>query len=361
MIWMPRIAASRSWCCSGAVVALVYGGSAYCRWRGAARGRRPAGEVSIERDASGIPTIRGQIAMPCCSASASPMPRIGCGSSKPIAASERAAGRSLRTGRAGQRQVPSRARCAPGGDGAMGTDGGDARTAVLAYTAGINAFIERPPAGTAAGVPHSRPAAGTLDARRHAGLGHHDGLGSRRQLGQRTVAHAPGADHAGGAHQRTDSALSGRESPAGARLRRPLSRTQARRRPRPARPADAPESGVEGVGSNNWVLAGSHTTSGKPLLANDPHLKLTTPALWYFARLDAPGFKVAGATMPGLPMVVLGQNERIAWGFTNTNPDVQDVYLEQVNPTMSRTIARRMAGPRFRPSARPYASRARTR
>ena len=95
---------------------------------------------------------------------------------------------------------------------------------------------------------------------------------------------------------------------------------------------DAPESGVEGVGSNNWVVAGSHTVSGKPLLANDPHLKLTTPALWYFARLEAPGLKVAGATMPGLPMVVLGQNERIAWGFTNTNPDVQDVYLEQIKP-----------------------------
>jgi penicillin amidase len=95
---------------------------------------------------------------------------------------------------------------------------------------------------------------------------------------------------------------------------------------------DAPESGIEGVGSNNWVVAGSRTASGKPLLANDPHLKLTTPALWYFARLEAPGIKLAGATMPGLPLVVLGQNERIAWGFTNTNPDVQDVYLEQIKP-----------------------------
>lgn len=94
----------------------------------------------------------------------------------------------------------------------------------------------------------------------------------------------------------------------------------------------APESGVEGVGSNNWVLAGSHTESGKPLLANDPHLKLTTPALWYLARLEAPGFKVAGATMPGLPFVVLGQNEHVAWGFTNTNPDVQDIYVERIKP-----------------------------
>ena len=90
----------------------------------------------------------------------------------------------------------------------------------------------------------------------------------------------------------------------------------------------APPSGVEGVGSNNWVVAGSHTTTGKPLLANDPHLKLSAPALWYFARLKAPGLDVAGATMPGLPLVVLGQNADLAWGFTNTGPDVQDLYLE---------------------------------
>jgi penicillin G amidase len=89
------------------------------------------------------------------------------------------------------------------------------------------------------------------------------------------------------------------------------------------------------VGSNNWVVAGTQTTSGKPLLANDPHLKITTPALWYIARIEvagANGFKSAGATMPGLPMVVLGQNEHIAWGFTNTGPDVQDLYLERFKP-----------------------------
>lgn len=96
--------------------------------------------------------------------------------------------------------------------------------------------------------------------------------------------------------------------------------------------AAAPESGIEGVGSNNWVLAGSHTTTGAPLLANDPHLKLSAPALWYFARIETPQGKVAGATMPGLPAVVLGQNEHIAWGFTNTNPDVQDLYLERIQP-----------------------------
>jgi penicillin G amidase len=103
--------------------------------------------------------------------------------------------------------------------------------------------------------------------------------------------------------------------------------------------AIAPPSGIEGLGSNNWVVAGTHTTSGKPLLANDPHLKITAPALWYVARIEVTsasdgtkGFKSAGATMPGLPGVILGQNEHIAWGFTNTGPDVQDLYLERFKP-----------------------------
>jgi penicillin amidase len=99
--------------------------------------------------------------------------------------------------------------------------------------------------------------------------------------------------------------------------------------------AMAPPSGVEGSGSNNWVVDGAHSTTGRPLLANDPHLKITAPALWYLARIEVAGeggFKAAGATLPGLPGVVLGQNEHIAWGFTNTNPDVQDLYLEQFKP-----------------------------
>ncbi|MGY0194877.1 penicillin acylase family protein [Leptothrix sp. BB-4] len=94
----------------------------------------------------------------------------------------------------------------------------------------------------------------------------------------------------------------------------------------------APESGVEGVGSNNWAVDGRRSQGGMPLLANDPHLRLSMPALWYLARLDAPGLHVAGASIPGLPAIVLGQNADIAWGYTNTNPDVQDLYLEAVDP-----------------------------
>jgi len=96
---------------------------------------------------------------------------------------------------------------------------------------------------------------------------------------------------------------------------------------------------LEGKGSNNWVLPGTNTQSGLPLLANDPHLGLSAPAVWYFAGLHAPAGKLAdgqthdaldvvGATLPGLPFVVLGRTNKAAWGFTNTGPDVQDLYLE---------------------------------
>jgi penicillin amidase len=94
----------------------------------------------------------------------------------------------------------------------------------------------------------------------------------------------------------------------------------------------APPSLIEGMGSNNWVVGGARSHSGKPLLANDPHLGLNAPALWYFAHLSAPGLNVIGATLPGIPAVALGRTDRIAWGLTNTGPDVQDLYIEQTNP-----------------------------
>ncbi len=84
-------------------------------------------------------------------------------------------------------------------------------------------------------------------------------------------------------------------------------------------------------GSNNWVLAGNRTATGKPLLANDPHLSLGAPALWYFAHMEAPGLTVRGATLPGTPFVGLGRTDRVAWGFTNTGTDVQDLYIERLD------------------------------
>lgn len=88
--------------------------------------------------------------------------------------------------------------------------------------------------------------------------------------------------------------------------------------------------------SNNWVVSGKHTASGKPLLANDPHLAASAPSIWHMVNLSAPGLRVAGVTAPGLPGIVIGHNDRIAWGFTNVGPDVQDLYIEKFDPANSR-------------------------
>ncbi|WP_235062839.1 penicillin acylase family protein [Paramagnetospirillum caucaseum] len=114
----------------------------------------------------------------------------------------------------------------------------------------------------------------------------------------------------------------------------------------PAYPADAPVTlSAEGgkalldsmpdsmrptPASNVWVVAGSRTKSGKPLLAGDPHLAFRAPILWYLAELEAPGLKLAGATVPGLPFHLIGHNGRIAWSFTATQADTVDLFVEKL-------------------------------
>jgi penicillin amidase len=88
----------------------------------------------------------------------------------------------------------------------------------------------------------------------------------------------------------------------------------------------------QGLGSNNWVVSGAHTATGKPLLANDTHLELSIPPIWYEIHLTAPGYNAKGFTLPGAPLIVIGHNDRIAWGFTNNGADVQDLYIETFNP-----------------------------
>ncbi|MDQ6786708.1 MAG: penicillin acylase family protein [Acidobacteriota bacterium] len=83
--------------------------------------------------------------------------------------------------------------------------------------------------------------------------------------------------------------------------------------------------------SNNWVVSGKHTADGKPILANDPHLPANAPSVWYLINLSTSNSRVSGVTFPGVPGVVLGHNENIAWGATNLAPDVQDVYVETFN------------------------------
>ena len=84
-------------------------------------------------------------------------------------------------------------------------------------------------------------------------------------------------------------------------------------------------------GSNNWVVSGDKTKNGKPLLADDPHLSLGTPSIWYQMHLESPEVNVSGVIFAGIPGIILGHNEQIAWGVTNTGPDVQDLYVEKRN------------------------------
>ena len=84
-------------------------------------------------------------------------------------------------------------------------------------------------------------------------------------------------------------------------------------------------------GSNNWVVSGAHSITGKPLLSNDMHLPHRVPGVWYEVQLHSGDFNVEGFSLPGVPFVIVGHNQRIAWGFTNLNPDVQDLFVETFN------------------------------
>ena len=93
-----------------------------------------------------------------------------------------------------------------------------------------------------------------------------------------------------------------------------------------------------GIGSNSWVISGQHTTTGLPILANDPHLGIQMPSIWFqvglhcLPKTDLCPYEVAGFSFAGVPGVIIGHNDRIAWGFTNNGPDVMDLYIEKINP-----------------------------
>lgn len=92
------------------------------------------------------------------------------------------------------------------------------------------------------------------------------------------------------------------------------------------------------AGSNNWTVSGAHTATGKPLLSNDMHLTHSVPGIWYEADLESPtpngtNFHVTGVSLPGVPFIVVGHNDHVAWGFTNLGADVQDVYIEHLRGT----------------------------
>ena len=93
-------------------------------------------------------------------------------------------------------------------------------------------------------------------------------------------------------------------------------------------------------GSNAWVVSGKLTASGKPLLANDTHLAFGIPSTWYMVQLECPQMKVGGTALPGLPGVIIGHNDRIAWGVTNLQFDIQDLYAEKLDPRSGQYVFR---------------------
>jgi penicillin amidase len=102
-----------------------------------------------------------------------------------------------------------------------------------------------------------------------------------------------------------------------------------------------PRSGGElQPGSNAWAVSGAHTASGKPLLCDDMHLEYSIPGIWYMVHLRAPGLDVSGVSLPGMPSVIVGHNQRIAWGVTNLHFDVQDLYIENFDPATGRYLYR---------------------
>lgn len=100
---------------------------------------------------------------------------------------------------------------------------------------------------------------------------------------------------------------------------------------------DLPGGDVQ-PGSNAWAIAGARTATGKPILASDPHLEWTFPSTWWQVDMKAPGFHVTGMCLPGAPGVLIGHNERIAWGVTNLHYDVQELYMERLDPATGRYL-----------------------
>lgn len=107
--------------------------------------------------------------------------------------------------------------------------------------------------------------------------------------------------------------------------------TSSRPHPAIANGSLGPDLSVPRAGSNNWVVSGAHTVSGKPLLSNDMHLNHQMPNLWYEVHLRSGDFDVVGVSLPGLPFVIVGHNQRIGWGFTNVGPTVEDLFVETLN------------------------------
>lgn len=130
-----------------------------------------------------------------------------------------------------------------------------------------------------------------------------------------------------------DAQWEGRGTPAAAPAPAPLPRVSGVALPEmPPLALEMLETVSAAHASNSWVVGGSRTRSGKPILANDMHLALRAPAIWYLAALHGGGFNIVGMTLPGVPVVVAGHNARVAWGYTNAMVDDVDFFVEEIDP-----------------------------
>ena len=202
------------------------------------------------------------------------------------------------------------------------------RAYLQAYADGVNAFLVSHQGRLPPGIPDSGRRSRAVAARRHDGLGQADEPATQPELCDRGRARAARPQSSA----RTRAAALSRRRARGRRS--PRCRPAARRMRKFLSPRDRLGAliGVDHGASNEWVISGARTLTGKPVLANDPHLAIEAPILWYLARIVTPELSIKGATVPGAPLVLLGQNEQIAWGITTADTDTQDLFLETVDP-----------------------------
>ena len=203
----------------------------------------------------------------------------------------------------------------------------EVKRALAAYAAGVNAFLATRRARCRPNSCCSALARTVADGRQPR-LGQADGAADRRQLPRRVVARRHGADDIAGRPRRPLPRISQGRADDPRRNAADLSPAWAR----PTVPAALPSAVGPHYAWNNWVVDGKRSASGKPLLANDPHLAFGAPGPWYLARLRTSGQEIAGATPAGVPLVEIGHNDHIAWGFTTTTADVEDLFVEKVDP-----------------------------
>ena len=218
------------------------------------------------------------------------------------------------------------------------------RAYLEAYAAGINAAIERRPA-----LPIEFQLAAHRARAVDAGRQPRDRQGRRARLRtnmetelfRAELVKLIGAEKVGAARAAVPAAATQWSSKPGRAVAGGGIELAAADRRGPRRRSGSP---LEPAGSNNWVVSGERSVTGKPLLANDPHISATIPDVWYAVELSSPDIEMRGGSLPGTPGCVIGQTSHVAWGFTNVMADVQDLFVERVRTAHEAAAGLRVRG-----------------